>query len=65
MYIIKGKIVSDKPSKGLEESRGSQSKRRRMLEFTSESNAIHLGNEEPSTVSENYKVCIMLEQTNR
>lgn len=45
----------DKTKKALEESKGSQFKRRRMLQFTPGANDTHIGDEQPSIVSENSK----------
>jgi len=58
--IMKGNAYSDKTNKVVEESRGSQFKRRRILQFTPDSNDTHIDNELTSFASENSKVGIGL-----
>ena len=53
---MRGNANADKTNKVVEESRGSQFKRRRMLQFTPDANETHIGNEQTSFVSENFKV---------
>ena len=55
---MKGKANSDKTNKVVEESKGSQFKRRRMVQFTPDASDTHIGNEQTSLASENSKVGI-------